>query len=165
MQAFLVIYPASQSAQTFHHPGEWMALLHMLPHPISQKTELNQALSKSQASQSISSPHPAKTLTTNGPSSTITFQGKVPSPAGRSSLHSTPQSGPPEKKNHWNLPTISAKILGDQHTLTWSLLGCTHRGVVVFGGGSDRRVIFGRGINSRDSFSFTVCYRDRSLLS
>lgn len=35
---------------------------------------------------------------------------------------------------------------------------------MVFGGRSDRRVLFGGGIDSRDRFSFTVCYGDWSLL-
>lgn len=36
---------------------------------------------------------------------------------------------------------------------------------MVFGGRSDRCVLFGGGIDSRDHFSFTVCYGDWSLLS
>lgn len=101
----------------------------------------------------------------------LSLQGTVPRlfhkptwPLGLSQLQA-PQPAWLKQKHHRTLSSTSAKMQGDQLSLTWSLLGRAHGGVVVFGGWSDRRVLFGRAINSRDSFSFTVCYGDWSLLS
>lgn len=86
-------------------------------------------------------------------------------PIRESPIAQAPRHAPSEQRHYRNLSPVAAKTQSHQFALTWSRLGRTHRGIVVFGGRSDWRVLFGGGIDSRDCFSFTVCYGDWSLLS